>query len=72
MLVLIEPGLIKFHEICLSDLNYANLQEYKTCFVWSSLVTGVSFVVFNGALKTTNDIKAKVSIVEGMSGTLRH
>jgi predicted transcriptional regulator len=29
------------------------------------LVTAASFIVFNGAMKTTSDIKAKVSVVEG-------
>ena len=33
--------------------------------VYIFIVTGASFIVFNGALKSTTDVKAKVSIVEG-------
>lgn len=38
---------------------------YHILLLWIFVVTGASFIVFNGALKTTNDVKAKVSIVEG-------
>ena len=37
----------------------------KLMLLCSTIVTGASFVVFNGALKSNNDIRAKVSIVEG-------
>lgn len=38
---------------------------YHILLLWIFVVTGASFIVFNGALKTTNNVKAKVSIVEG-------
>lgn len=51
------------HLVCIQDGG-----EYKTQAIniegQERKVTGASFIVFNGAMKTTNDLKAKVSIIE--------